>query len=93
MAPEWRHAYARRMGTIQIKHVPESTHAVLSRRAAEAGKSLQEYMLALINEHASRPTMAEAIARIEQDLADHPPRSHVTLAEIREVIEDERARR
>ena len=80
------------MATIQIKHVPDSTYTVLSRRAAEAGKSLQEYMLALVNEQAARPTMAEAIARIEQDLADHPPTSHVTLTELRQIVEDERAR-
>ncbi|WP_415170118.1 FitA-like ribbon-helix-helix domain-containing protein [Nocardioides sp.] len=34
------------MPTIQIKHVPEATHAVLRRRADAAGQSLQEYMTA-----------------------------------------------
>jgi plasmid stability protein len=33
------------MPSIQIKDVPEETHAVLRRRAAAAHKSLQEYVV------------------------------------------------
>jgi len=81
------------MATIQIKHVPEETHAVLRRRAEAAGKSLQEYMLALLNQEAARPTMAEAVERIEHRLATSPPPQHVSIREIRRVLEDARARR
>ena len=31
---------------MQIKNIPEDVHRVYRRRAAEAGQSLQEYMLA-----------------------------------------------
>jgi antitoxin FitA len=36
---------------------------VLRRRAAEAGMSLQEYLLATLNELAERPTVSEVLAR------------------------------
>lgn len=34
------------MKSVQIKNVPEGTHAVLRKRAAGVGMSLQEYLLA-----------------------------------------------
>lgn len=51
------------MKSLQVRNVPEQTHAVLRRRAAEAGMSLQEYLVATLNELASRPTVAEVLAR------------------------------
>lgn len=52
------------MATIQIKNVSENAHAVLRQRAAAAGQSLQEYMLAWIERAASRPTVDEVIERV-----------------------------
>lgn len=52
------------MPSIQIKHVPEETHAVLRRRAAAANQSLQEYMLSLLIEQTSSPTQSEILDRI-----------------------------
>ncbi len=51
------------MKTLQVRNVPEETHSVLRRRAAEAGMSLQEYLLAVLKEVADRPTVAEVLAR------------------------------
>jgi plasmid stability protein len=51
------------MPSIQVKDVPEATHAVLRRRAAAAGQSLQEYLLSRLNEEASRPTLDEVLQR------------------------------
>ena len=51
------------MRTLQVRNVPEQTHAVLRQRAAKAGMSLQEYLLATLNELAARPTVAEVLAR------------------------------
>lgn len=51
------------MRTIQVRQVPDETHAVLVRRAAEAGQSLQEYLLATLNDLAARPTVEEVLAR------------------------------
>lgn len=51
------------MTSVQIKDVPADTHRVLRRRAAEAHQSLQEYLLSRLIEEASRPTVAEVLAR------------------------------
>jgi plasmid stability protein len=54
------------MPSVQIKDVPPDVHAILKRRAAEAGKSLQEYLLDLLTRHAQSLTMEEILGRIEQ---------------------------
>jgi hypothetical protein len=51
------------MTSIQIKDVPERTHAVLRRRAAAAHQSLQEYLRARLIEEASEPTLDEVLDR------------------------------
>ena len=48
---------------MQIKDVPEATHAVLHQRAAAAHQSLQEYLLTLLVEQASQPTLDEVLER------------------------------
>lgn len=49
--------------SIQVKDVPTDVHATLRRRAAAAGQSLQEYLLARLVEDASTPTVAEVLDR------------------------------
>jgi plasmid stability protein len=51
------------MPSVQIKDVPEQTHAVLRRRAAAAHQSLQEYLRAWLIEEASEPTLDEVLDR------------------------------
>ncbi|MCK6211570.1 hypothetical protein KZX45_13550 [Georgenia sp. EYE_87] len=51
------------MATIQIKNVPEETHAVLRRRAAAAHMSMQEYLLSRLIEEGCRPTLDEVLDR------------------------------
>jgi plasmid stability protein len=51
------------MTSVQIKDVPDETHRVLRRRAAEAHQSLQEYLRSRLIEEASRPTVAEVLER------------------------------
>ena len=51
---------------VQVRDVPDGTHAVLVRRAAAEGRSLQEYLLALLNEHAAYPTVADVMTRAGQ---------------------------
>lgn len=51
------------MKNIQIRNVPEKTHSVLRRRANDAGMSLQEYLLSLVTEAASKPTVEEVLRR------------------------------
>ena len=51
------------MPSIQIKDVPEETHAVLRRRAAAAHQSLQEYLRSRLIAEASGPTVEEILDR------------------------------
>jgi plasmid stability protein len=51
------------MATVQIRNIPEQTHAILRRRAAEAGQSLQEYLRARLVEEAATDTLGEILAR------------------------------
>jgi hypothetical protein len=55
------------MPSIQIKHVPADVHRTLRRRAADAGMSLQEYLLAELTAQARQPTLREIFGRIERD--------------------------
>ncbi len=61
MAPYWR--YAETITSVQIKNVPPDVHGVLRRRAAAAGQSLQEYLLARLVEEARQEPLEEVLAR------------------------------
>jgi plasmid stability protein len=49
---------------IQIRNVPDGLHRKLKARAALAGLSLSDYLLAEIRQGAERPTMAEIRERL-----------------------------
>jgi hypothetical protein len=51
------------MPSVQIKDVPERTHAILRQRAAAAHQSLQEYLRSRLIEEASEPTLDEVLDR------------------------------
>lgn len=76
------------MKTLQIRNVPDDTHAVLRRRAAAAGMSLQDYLLASLNEHAARPTVAEVLSR-----AGERTGGRLRLSQAAAQLRAERARR
>ena len=52
------------MPSVQIKDVPEQTHAVLRARAAAAHQSLQEYLRGRLIAEAAAPTLDEVLDRI-----------------------------
>ena len=45
------------------QNVPDDVHHILRRRAAAAGQSLQEYLLARLTDEAHRDTLAEVLDR------------------------------
>jgi antitoxin FitA len=49
--------------TLQIRNVPDEVHAAVRTRAVQAGMSVSDYLLSLIGELVTRPTMAEIVAR------------------------------
>jgi antitoxin FitA len=54
------------MRSVQIKNVPDDVHRVFRQRAAKAGQSQQEYLLALLVDAARKPTLDEIFERIGQ---------------------------
>lgn len=44
--------------------MPEGPHRTLKRRAAEAGRTLSDYLLAELERLAARPTREEMLARL-----------------------------
>jgi antitoxin FitA len=51
---------------IQLRNVPDALHRRLKARAALAGMSLSDYLLAEIRQMAERPTLEELRARLER---------------------------
>lgn len=51
------------VANVQIRDVPEELHEELRLRAAKEGMTLSDYLLRELTRMASRPTMAEVLAR------------------------------
>jgi plasmid stability protein len=51
---------------IQLRNVPDALHRSLKARAAMAGQSLSDYLLAEIKEISERPTLAELRERVHR---------------------------
>jgi hypothetical protein len=79
----WRYNGA--MPSVQIKDVPDEVHAVLRQRAAAAGKSLQEFLLAQLVEGASHPTVDEVL-----DRAGESSGGNFTLADAARIVREDR---
>jgi plasmid stability protein len=80
------------MKNVQVRNVPERVHRVLRRRAAEAGQSLQEYLLQLLEESAGQLTVKEAFDRIRKrggGVTDPNFDSAKLIREIRDEREEE----
>lgn len=54
---------------IQVRNVPDSLHRALKARAALAGMSLSDYLLAELKEIGERPTLGELRERLHKRVA------------------------
>jgi plasmid stability protein len=72
---------------IQLRNVPDALHRSLKARAAMAGMSLSDYLLAEIKEIAERPTLAELRDRLHTRKA-----VRLSLDTVRLVREEREAR-
>ena len=59
--------------SITIRDVPKETRDILAARAAQSGRSLQEYLSLQLRELASRPDMSSAMAAIRERARTYPP--------------------
>jgi hypothetical protein len=76
------------MTSVQIKDVPEHTHAVLRQRAAQAHQSLQEYLRTKLIQEASTPTVEEVLDRASGRAGGRVPIKTAT-----EILREDRDRR
>ncbi len=76
------------MPSVQIKDVPEETHAVLRRRAAAAHQSLQEYLRSRLIAEAREPTVDEVL-----DRAGGRAGGSLSFEAAVEAVREDRARR
>jgi len=74
-------------GMIQVRNVPEPLHRRLKARAAMAGMSLSEYLLAEISQVAERPTLYELRDRLASRT---PVRADLSPAKAVRAIRDSR---
>lgn len=72
---------------IQIRNVPEAIHRKLKARAALAGMSLSDYLLAEVRRLAERPTLEELRQRLAARAASSPSPAPA------EAVREERDRR
>lgn len=86
---EWRSKrHNGAMPSVQIKNVPEHTHAVLRQRAMAAHQSLQEYLRTKLIQEASAPTVEEVLARAGGRAGGRVPIKTAT-----EILREDRDRR
>ena len=73
---------------VQIRNMPEVLHRKLKMRAAEAGKSLSDYLLEELRRSAAKPTTEELMRRVEAR-----PTVEFSGERIAEMIREERGKR
>ena len=68
---------------IQVRNVPEAIHRTLKARAAMAGMSLSDFLLAEFRQIADRPTLQQMRERLGQrePIALPVPAAHMVRAE------------
>ena len=64
---------------IQLRNVPDELHKLLTARAALAGKSLSDYLIAEMQRHAEYPTVEELRQRLQARTPVRPSLSPVQI--------------
>ena len=80
------------MATIQIRNVPETVHRVYRARAAAAGMSLQEYLLAELIKNAQRRSPREVVEEVERRMRDEGDEGYSRISSAAVIAADRRAR-
>lgn len=52
--------------SLQIRDVPDEVHDAVRVRAAQAGKSVSQYLLDVVGDAVRRPTMIDVVKRAEE---------------------------
>lgn len=54
------------MPNVLVRDLPDDVHSTLQRRASQRGQSLQQYLASELKRLADRPSLDEAMARIDR---------------------------
>lgn len=81
------------MPNVTIRDLPPDVHAVLARRAAASGRSLQQFLVHVLRKEASTLSTDEWLAQIEQRLPATADPARSTGADVVELIQEEREER
>jgi plasmid stability protein len=73
--------------SITIRDVPNETRDLLASRAAQSGRSLQEYLSLQLRELAARPDLSSALAAVRERARTYPP---ITTTEIVAALDADR---
>ena len=76
------------MPNVLVRDLPDEVHRVLVRRAERDGRSLQQYLTALLTRAAATPTLDEVFDRLAL-----VPGGSLSLAEAVEALAEARAER
>lgn len=79
------------MPNVTIRNVPPEVHAVLSRRAAAAGQSLQQYLLAQLTEMTQKLSPSEWLEEVARLQSTWPTRPTISSEEIVAAIRSGRS--
>ena len=81
-----RFAIIRSMANVQVRGVPDDVHRRLKSQAALSGQSLNEYLLARMNDIARLPTVPELAERIRERAPYEGPSSAALIREDRDRL-------
>lgn len=79
------------MPTIQIRNVPADVHETFRQRAAAAGMSLQEYLLAELVDAGRRRSLADVVKEVQADIDARP--DHFSSVSAFDIIRADRESR
>jgi plasmid stability protein len=69
------------MATVQIRNLSDDAYAILRRRAAESGRSMQEYLRMRLEQEAFQPSLDEVLGAVRSELTSSVSMSDILAAQ------------
>ncbi|MCC5032469.1 hypothetical protein DMH02_004180 [Streptomyces sp. WAC 00631] len=69
------------MATVQIRNVDDQAYAILRRRAADSGRSLQEYLRKMLEDQAAHEPIEDILTAVRADLVREVPMEAIVEAQ------------
>jgi plasmid stability protein len=69
------------MATVQIRNLNDEAYAILRRRAAASGRSLQEFLRTRLEEEALQPTIDEVLGAARAELTSSVSMNDILAAQ------------